>query len=110
MFVYQWTLNHKKNYYLYALLPSAFLAFIVKPIYVAINLTMPGPTGGGWKAYLTLFMTHLLIAYGSKWLTDLFRKYHEKAVPNENRQDHQTKLVLPSPSLLKGILKRGKIR
>lgn len=110
MFVYQWTLNHKKNYYLYALLPSAFLAFIVKPLYVAIHLTKPGPTGGGWKAYLTLFITHLMIAYVSKWLSDLFRKYHEKAAPTKNRQDRQSKLVLPSPSLLKGILKRGKIR
>ncbi|MBC8059740.1 MAG: hypothetical protein H7Y18_03655 [Clostridiaceae bacterium] len=75
MLLYQWTLNHKKNFYLYATMPAFFFAFIAKPLLVAINITKPGPGGGGLKAYLILFVSHLIIAYESKWITDLFRKF-----------------------------------
>ena len=71
MLVYQWTLNRKKNFYLYATMPALFFSFIAKPFLVAINITKPGLGGGGWKAYLTLFIIHLIIAYASKWITDL---------------------------------------
>lgn len=73
MLIYQWTLNHKKNFYLYATMPAIFFAFIAKPFLVGINITKLGPSGGGF-AYLILFISHLFIAYASKWITDLFRK------------------------------------
>jgi hypothetical protein len=34
MLLYQWTLNHNKNIYLYSLFLSAFFAFVSKPIMV----------------------------------------------------------------------------
>ena len=74
MLVYQWTLNHKKNFYLYAMIPALFFSFMARPFLVAINITKPGLGGGGWKAYLTLFVIHLIIAYASKWITDIFGK------------------------------------
>ena len=73
MLVYQWTLNHKKNFYLYATIPAFFFGFIAKPLLVSINITKPGATGGGLKAYFILFISHLAISYVSKWLTDFFR-------------------------------------
>ena len=72
--VYQWTLNRKKNFYLYAMMPTLFFALIAKPFLIAINITKPGLGGGGWIAYFTLFITGLIIAYASKWIADLFEK------------------------------------
>ena len=74
MLVYQWTLNHKKNFYLYATIPAFFFAFIAKPLLVAIDISKPGTGGGGLKAYFILFISHLIIFYVSKWITDFFRK------------------------------------
>ncbi|MCM1567103.1 MAG: hypothetical protein NC238_14430 [Dehalobacter sp.] len=78
MLVYQWTLNHKKNFYLYATITAFIFGFIVKPLLQTTNITMPGPGGGGFKAYLILFISHLLIASVSKWLVDIFRKLQVK--------------------------------
>ena len=89
MLVYQWTLNHKKNFYLYSMVPAFFFGFIAKPILVAIDITRPGPKGGGLKAYFILFISHLLISYIAKWITDLFRKpllkedYNKEVLENE---------------------------
>lgn len=73
MLVYQWTLNHKKNFYLYAAIPAFFFGFVAKPLLVAINIAKPGAGGQGLKAYFILFISHLAISYLSKWLTDFFR-------------------------------------
>jgi hypothetical protein len=74
MLVYQWTINRKKNFYLYATIPAFFFAFIAKPILIAMDITKPGKGGGGLKAYVILFISHFIIACVSKLLTDLFRK------------------------------------
>jgi len=78
MLVYQWTLNHKKNFYLYAIIPAMFFAFVAKPLLIASGITKPGPGSGGLKAYIILFITHLFICYVSKWITDFFRKLQVK--------------------------------
>lgn len=78
MLVYQWTLNHNKNFYLYSTIPAFFFGFIAKPILVAIDITKPGEGGGGLKAYLILFISHLIISYVSKWITDFFGKLQMK--------------------------------
>jgi hypothetical protein len=84
MLVYQWTLNKKKNFYLYATLPAFFFAFIAKPILVGIHITKAGPNGGGLNSYIVLFISHLLVSYLSKWITDIFRKSYVKV--NEEEQ------------------------
>lgn len=78
MLVYQWTLNHKKNFYLYATIPAMVFAFVAKPLLVACEITKPGPGGGGLKSYIILFISHLFLCYVSKWITDFFRKMQVK--------------------------------
>lgn len=96
MLVYQWTLNHKKSFYLYAPMVAFFFAFIAKPFLVAIKITQPGPGGGGVKAYLTLFISHLIVGYISKWITDLFGKPLVGESFIESKQNQQS---VPSMSL-----------
>lgn len=38
MLVYQWTLNHNKNFYLYSFLTACVFAFIVKPLLASLGL------------------------------------------------------------------------
>ncbi|WP_302466510.1 CBO0543 family protein [Heyndrickxia acidiproducens] len=73
MFVYQWTLNHKKNYYSFMILLSAFLAFVFKPVLSMLNL-FKLYNGAN---YFHLFIGYLLIAFVSKIITNLFI-YFEK--------------------------------
>ncbi|WP_017754021.1 hypothetical protein [Calidifontibacillus oryziterrae] len=68
MMVYQWTLNHNKNYYLYSFLTACFFAFIFKPSMEAIGVL---------KLYGKANYFHLLIVYVtafliSRFLTNLF--------------------------------------
>ncbi|WP_088105680.1 CBO0543 family protein [Halalkalibacter urbisdiaboli] len=70
MLVYQWTLNHRKNYYLYTLGLSAFLSFIFKPFLVAVHLFEldKGTT------YIHLFIAYCVIFLFSKLITSIFLK------------------------------------
>jgi hypothetical protein len=68
MFVYQWTLNKNKNFYLYATALSAFLSFLFKPTLV---------TFGFFKIYKGLNYFHLFLLYIvvfviSKLITNIF--------------------------------------
>ena len=70
--VYQWTLNNKKNYYIYSLLTSAFFAFIVLPIFV----------WGGffqyykWINYPWLFVFLVMVFLWAKIVTNIFIRMH----------------------------------
>ena len=88
--VYQWTLNHKKNFYFYAMIPAFFFAFIAKPLLVASGITKAGPGGGGMKAYCILFVSHLFISYISKWVTDFFRKLLVKEDFVDSKQNQES--------------------
>jgi hypothetical protein len=68
MLVYQWTIKNKKNYYLYTLLLSLFLSFILKPIFVMHNLFK----FNAWVNYFHLFLTYIVILVLSKVITDIF--------------------------------------
>ncbi|CAM4031308.1 hypothetical protein [Mesobacillus thioparans] len=81
MLVYQWTLNHEKNYYLYATLTAAILSFAFKPILVALGL---------FKMYGNVHYFHLFLSYFSvvilaKVITDFFvwMKSHAKTEQND---------------------------
>jgi hypothetical protein len=68
MLVYQWTLNHNKNYYVYTTLLSAVLSFIYKPLLVGLGLfRMYGNTN-----YFNLFLTYLVIVILAKFITNVF--------------------------------------
>jgi hypothetical protein len=68
MFVYQWTLNKNKNYYLYATGLSAFLAFLFKPAMVTFGLFKL------YKGmnYFYVFLIYIFVMLLAKWITNLF--------------------------------------
>ena len=68
--VYQWTLNRKKNFYLYSILLSAALAFMFKPILVMHHFFRM------FKGinYLHLFIFYVLFFVVSKIITNVFIK------------------------------------
>lgn len=68
MLLYQWTLNHKKNIYLYSILLSGFFAFILKPILVNFHFfhMFKGVN------YFHLFLFYVLFFVVSKLITNLF--------------------------------------
>jgi hypothetical protein len=66
--LYQWTLNHNKNKYLYPILLSAVLAFIFKPILVSLDLFRMFE----WVNYIYLFIFYFAFFVVSKWIADIF--------------------------------------
>ncbi|MFZ3579153.1 CBO0543 family protein [Virgibacillus sp. DJP39] len=68
MLLYQWTLNHKKNIYLYSVLLSAIFAFVLKPIMVNFHFfhMFKGVN------YVHLFLFYVAFFIVSKLITNLF--------------------------------------
>jgi hypothetical protein len=71
--VYQWTLNHKKNYYLYLLITAFLFSFVFKPILVSLDLIRL--TNG--TNYFHLFLAYITGALLSKWITNLFHHFEK---------------------------------
>ncbi|WP_170006067.1 hypothetical protein [Bacillus fonticola] len=67
MLVYQWTLHHKKNYYLYITLLCLFLAFVFKPLLVYLGLFQIIKMN-----YFDIFLLYLVLSIVSKWVTNVF--------------------------------------
>ncbi len=70
MLVYQWTIKHNKNFYLYSLLLSAVLSFVFKPIIVSMNMFVLHKGTN----YLILFILYCIIFLFSKVITNIFLK------------------------------------
>ncbi|MFB4166067.1 hypothetical protein ACE1TI_20300 [Alteribacillus sp. JSM 102045] len=68
MLLYQWTLNHNKNIYLYSILLSAFFAFVVKPIMVEFHFFHMFKEVN----YFHLFLFYIALFIVSKLITNLF--------------------------------------
>ncbi|WP_309118895.1 CBO0543 family protein [Paenibacillus sp.] len=73
MFVYQWTLNRRKNYYLYIGLLAAAFTFLFKPLLSYLELFRFVESN-----YFQLFLLYLVGGLLSKWLADLFQ-YAQKS-------------------------------
>jgi hypothetical protein len=78
MLVYQWTLNYKKNYYVYTIITAAILSFIFKPLLVALGLfKMYGNIN-----YFHLFVCYLIVIILAKFITNVFlwteRRYNNQ--------------------------------
>lgn len=73
--VYQWTIRHEKNYYLYTLLLGMFFSFVLKPIFVMHHLFK----FNSWANYFHLFLTYIVIIVLSKAITDLFLRFQKNA-------------------------------
>ncbi|MCV9884948.1 CBO0543 family protein [Metabacillus halosaccharovorans] len=73
MLIYQWTLNHQKNYYIYAIIMAAIFAFILKPLLVNIGLfRMYGSIN-----YFHLFIGYIIVLLISKCITWIFHKLYK---------------------------------
>lgn len=74
MLLYQWTLNHRRNYYLYTTILCILLAFAFKPLLVAFDLFQlyKGTT------YVHLFLGYITIMLVSKWITNLFLHFQKE--------------------------------
>jgi hypothetical protein len=68
MLVYQWTLNHNKNCYLYLTALSAFFAFVLKPLMSLADLFQLYK----WMNFFYIFLVYLIVVLVSKGITNLF--------------------------------------
>lgn len=82
MLLYQWTLNRKKNYYLYGILVSGILSFIFKPLLVGIGLF----SLYGKIKYFHLFIVYLIVLVAAKFITDVFL-WMERKFRNSSREE-----------------------
>jgi hypothetical protein len=72
--VYQWTLNYKKNYYLYMGILSVAFAFVFKPL-----LSWIGMFRLEESSYIGLVIFYIITGLLAKWLTDLFEYVQDRA-------------------------------
>ncbi|CAM4398073.1 CBO0543 family protein [Paenibacillus tarimensis] len=68
MLVYQWTVKHSKNFYLYAFLTAIAFGFAFKPLLVSLNLFEMYK----WVNYPFIFLIYLVLFVLAYWLTRLF--------------------------------------
>ncbi|MGV3487229.1 MAG: CBO0543 family protein [Tuberibacillus sp.] len=66
MLVYQWTINHKKNYYLYSFITAFVFAFIFKPILHEFGLFSLN------VRYVDLFLVYCIVILISRMITSIF--------------------------------------
>ena len=68
MLIYQWTLNHNKNFYLYSIIVAGIFSFIFKPLLVALGLfRMYGVIN-----YFYLFVCYVAVVLAAKLITNIF--------------------------------------
>jgi hypothetical protein len=68
MMVYQWTLNHNKNFYLYSFLTAIFFGFFFKPSMKAMGLLKLYGNANYFYVFLVYVATFLI----SRFLTNVF--------------------------------------
>ncbi len=68
MLMYQWTLNHNKNYYIYAVLTAGGFALVFKPLLVGLGLFKLY----GKANYIYLFVGYVLLLLTAKFVTNVF--------------------------------------
>jgi hypothetical protein len=68
MLVYQWTIRHRKNFYLFSFILSAFFAFILKPIMVQFHFFVLGDK----LRYVDLFILYCVVFIVARMITSLF--------------------------------------
>ncbi|MDR4948102.1 CBO0543 family protein [Neobacillus cucumis] len=75
IFVYQWALNHNKNYYLSIIGLSIILAFVIKPIMEALRLVQFDKGAN----FLHLLFGYILVGIVAKQVTNLFLYLQNKS-------------------------------
>ena len=74
MLLYQWTLNYKKNYYIYATGLCVFFAFLFKPALVAFGIFHIHKGVHYWY----LFFAYIIVMLVSKLITNIFIHLEEE--------------------------------
>jgi hypothetical protein len=74
MLVFQWIINHNKNYYLYIFLLCVFMSFVFKPLLSYLGLFQLTKAN-----YFHLFLGYIAIALVSKIITNVFIGFEKKA-------------------------------
>ncbi len=74
MLLYQWTVNYKKNYYIYATGLSVFFAFLFKPALVAFGIFQINKGVHYWY----LFIAYIIVMLLSKLITNIFIHFQEE--------------------------------
>lgn len=73
MLVFQWTLKHEKNFYLYAVILAAIFGFGFKPLLTSMGLFEPYK----WVNFFHIFLIYLFLYIGGYLITKLFMKWQE---------------------------------
>lgn len=68
MLVFQWTLKHNKNFYLYSFITALFFGFVFKPVLVMHHLFEKYK----WINYFYIFIIYIVLFLLAYWLTKLF--------------------------------------
>jgi hypothetical protein len=76
--LYQWTLNHNKNLYIYSVILSSFFAFVLKPLMVKFNFFHMFKDVN----YVHLFLFYMAFLIASKIITNVFASLQEKKNSN----------------------------
>ncbi|UFU00078.1 hypothetical protein KO561_03690 [Radiobacillus kanasensis] len=76
MLVYQWTLKHDKNFFIYAIITAAIFGFGFKPFLVLIGLFEKYK----WVNYLIIFFIYIVLFLLGYLLTRLFQRMQKKSL------------------------------
>ncbi|WP_426449686.1 CBO0543 family protein [Paenibacillus sp. S-38] len=104
LFMYQWTINFGKNYYIYGTALCLFLSFLFKPAMVAFDLFRFNHGTG----CLHLFAGYLTILCLSRWVTNLF--LYAERISKQDPPDGGPVKPLPRALKLTRLFPRPKAR
>lgn len=79
MIVFQWTLNHHKNFYLYSFLTALLFGFGFKPLLVSIGLFEKYQ----WVNYFYIFLIYLVLYWLGHLLTTIFFRLQDSQKEKE---------------------------
>ncbi|MFZ3578774.1 CBO0543 family protein [Virgibacillus sp. DJP39] len=74
MVVFQWTLKHKKNFYVYSFITALIFGFGFKPFLTSIGLF----ESYKWVNYFLIFLIYLVLFLLAYWITKIFLWMHNK--------------------------------
>jgi hypothetical protein len=69
MLVYQWTINHQKNFFLYSVITAIIFGFGFKPLLVSLHLFVKDE----WVNYFLIFLLYVTLFQLGYLLTKLFK-------------------------------------
>ncbi|RXI96269.1 hypothetical protein DS745_21275 [Anaerobacillus alkaliphilus] len=79
MLVYQWTIKHRKNFYIYSFALTVILAFAFKPFLAIVNLIVLNEGTN----YVHIFIAYCIIFLLSRIITVIFLKMQRNpSIPN----------------------------